>query len=182
MVGQFKIQSSNKDLRLRILIDNLLGLLHLISLSIIKLILCLDNNIWVWFVYMNQWILWLHWIELWRRLPLHWVKSLLLSCHVLPVHWVLLTTHATTHAHRILPLGFHKVICALYVDSLLVDEMTFISIGIYANKPHLIFLGLVLIFELHFDEAKSSTSSCCTVSHDNGISHYSECLEIFDKV
>jgi len=86
----------------------------------------------------------------------------------------LLSWHATW-------LGLDVVISTLDIDLFVVDNVTRLA-TVDTEDLHLVFLGLVLVLELHLDEAKSPASLRLAITHDDGISDNSKLLEVFDEI
>ena len=75
----------------------------------------------------------------------------------------------------------HVIIRRFNINSLLIDAMA-PAFDIDSEESHLVFLGLVPVLELHFDEAEASASVGVSVSHDDGISNDSVLLEVLDQI
>jgi len=130
---------------------------------------------------MSQWICWSILVELWYS------KSLLLCRHLLAIIWIDLSSHARhlhLHLHLISRswLWLDIVVCRFDIHSLLINVVAIIAITVDTNELHLVFLSLVLVLELHLDKAKSTSSTCSSVSHDDCVGHNAELFEIFNEV
>lgn len=175
MISELEVQTSHKDLGLWVFVNDLLWLL-LGVLSSRVFILLLHYDVWVRFIHMHQGICWLHGVELW--LLLHRIESLLHATHLSTEVWILLS-HLS---HCVLTLWLDIVVCALYINSLLIYKVALISIGVDGNKFDLVFLCFLFVFKLHFDEAKSSASTGSPISHYDSIRYDSKFLEVFNKI
>ena len=86
-------------------------------------------------------------------------------------------------------LGFDIVVGRLDVNFLSIDDVALVvtvksndlDLGLLCEIGGLLHV-LLLVSELHFDEAKSSAAASGPVAHDDGVSNNSELLEILNHV
>lgn len=156
-IFEFEVETSNEYLWFRVFVNHF----FLFTFSIFG-VCSLNNNVRIRFWY-------------------QWVLTIFLKLLLLDFPWLL---------HQIWPqvlsnssrssLSFNIVICRFDIYSLVINVMSLIRIN--WKKLKLIFLSLLLIFKLHLDKTKATTSGGGPISHDNRIYYYSILFKILDEI